>query len=551
MKRRAAAAVSVVLFVITVTLYCGAASSSNGGRQTSPRSRPPGRNRSYPTDVLTNHYNNFRQGATPYETRLTLRNVNSALFGKIGFLPVDGFVIAQPLYVNKQFIDGRLNNTLYVVTENDSVYAFGADSGRLFWKVSVLGPGETPSDDRGCVLISPNIGISGTPVIDRGAGRDGAIYFVAMTKDSSGHYHQRLHALDLASGAELFGGPAEIQATYPGTGDGSQNGQVIFDPGQYLQRAGILQYGDTLYIAFTSHCDIRPYTSWIMAYSTRTLEQTSVINITPNGNEGGIWMGGAGLAADSSGNIFLTTGNGTFDTTLDSDGFPMYGDYGNAFVKLSTSGGRLQVVDYFTMYDTVQYSDADMDLGAGGVTLLPDIYDDSGQVHHLAVGAGKDRNLYVVDRDNMGKFNPNNDDAIYQEIRGAFSGRVFCTPVYFNNTLYYNEARGTLKAYAISNAKLPTTPTSQTANTFAYRGTMPIISSNQGSNAIVWAVDNSTPAALHAYDATDLTHELYNSNQVGSRDRFGAGNKFVTPVVANGKVFLGMLNGVAIFGLLR
>jgi len=508
----------------------------------------------YPTDVLTYHYNVFRQGSTLQETILTTSNVNSGSFGKIGFYTVDGKVDAQPLFVNKQFISGGLQDTLYVVTENDSVYAFGAATGRQFWKVSVLGSGETPSDPRSCNQISPQIGITATPVIDKanGPNGDGAMYLVAMSKDSSGNYHQRLHALDLRTGAELFGGPVEIAATYPGTGQGSQNGQVIFNPGQFAERAALLEFGSTIYISFTSHCDISPYTGWIMGYNSRTLAQTSVIDVTPNGAEGSIWMAGDGLAADSSGNIYYLQANGTFDTTLNQQGFPINGDYGNAFVKLSTSGGTLAVSDYFTMYNTVQESNSDTDLGSGGAIVLPDITDNHGTVHHLAVGAGKDTNIYVVNRDNMGKFNPNNDSAIYQELVGVLPGGVWSKPSYWNNTVYYGDVSDHLKAFGIVNAMLTTSPTSQSSATFPYPGTFPLITSNQNTNGIVWAVANSNPAVLYAYDATNLAHELYDSNQAsGGRDQFGNGNKFITPIVANGMVFVGTQTGVAVFGLLH
>ena len=504
----------------------------------------------YPTDVLTYHYNVFRQGADVQETVLTPSNVNSTNFGKINFFNTDGKVDAQPLFVNKVSISGSLNDTLYVVTENDSVYAYGANSGRQFWHVSVLGSGETPSDDHGCGQISPQIGITDTPVIDKRNGPNGAMYFVAMTKDSSGHYHQRLHALDLVNGSELFGGPVEITATYPGTGDGSQNGQVIFNPGQFAERAAILEFAGTLYISFTSHCDIRPYTGWIMAYNSRTLAQTSVINISPNGHGASVWMAGEGLAADSTGNIYFLVANGTFDTTLNSQGFPVNGDYGNAFMKLSNSSGTLTVLDYFNMFNTVQESNSDEDLGSGGAIVLPDLQDNNGQVHHLAVGAGKDTNIYVVNRDNLGKFNPNNDSAIYQEIDGVLPGGVWSSPAYFNNTVYYGDEADNLKAFGISNAKLTTSPTSHTSNTFPYPGTTPTISANQNANGIVWAVANSSPAVLYAFDATNLAHELYDSNQAGTRDQFGPGNKFITPMIANGKVFVGTQTGVAVFGLL-
>ena len=542
----------VVLLVMFGAIYCGGASSpgKNSG-DPAPSQTDPNLTIQYPTDVLTYHYNVFRQGSTLQETTLTPSNVNSNTFGKINFFTVDGKVDAQPLFVNKQSINGSLNDTVYVVTENDSVYAFSAISGRQFWHVSVLQSGETPSDDHNCSQIAPTIGIPDTPVIDKLAGHNGAIYFVAMTKDSSGHYHQRLHALDLSTGAELFGGPTEIAAMYPGTGDGSQGGFVIFNPGQFAERAAVLEFGTTLYITFTSHCDARPYTGWIMAYNARTLQQTSVIDVTPNGSEGAIWMTGDGLAADAQGNIYFLDGNGTFDTTLNSQGFPINGDYGNAFVKLSNSGGTLQVADYFNMYNTVQESNADEDLGSGGVIVLPDLMDNNGIVHHLAVGAGKDTNIYVVDRDNMGKWNSSNNNQIYQEIVGALPGGVWSKPAYFSNTVYYGDVGDNLKAFTISNAKLSTSPTSQTTVTFPYPGTTPSVSSNQGTNGIVWAVANSNPAVLHAYDATNLAHELYNSNQAGSRDQFGPGNKFITAIVANGRVFVGTQTGVAVFGLLQ
>ena len=544
--------VTAVLFLCLGLACCGgsALAADSAAKPAAPSPANPPLQIQYPTDVLTYHYNVFRQGYTAQETTLTLSNVNVNTFGKINLFSTDGKVDAQPLFVNRQNIGGSLNDTVYVVTENDSAYAFSANTGRQFWHVSVLQAGETPSDDHGCSQIEPTIGITDTPVIDKGMGSNGAMYFVAMTKDSSGNYHQRLHALDLMSGAELFGGPTEISAMYPGTGDGSMNGEVIFAPGQFAERAAILEYGGTLYISFTSHCDDRPYTGWIMAYSARTLQQTCVIDVTPNGREGAIWMTGEGLSADSSGNIYFLDANGTFDTTLNSQGFPINGDYGNAFVKLSNSGGTLTVVDYFNMYNTVQESNADEDLGSGGAMVLPDLMDNNGGVHHLAVGAGKDTNIYVVNRDNMGKFNPNNDNAIYQEIDGALPGGVWSSPAYFNNVVYYGDQSDRLKAFPISNAKLATSPSSQSPESFVYPGTTPTISANQTSNAIVWAVMNSSPAVLYAYDATNLSHELYNSNQAGNRDQFNP-NKFITPVVANGKVFVGSSNGVVVFGLLQ
>jgi hypothetical protein len=275
-----------------------------------------------------------------------------------------------------------------------------------------------------------------------------------------------------------------------------------------------------------------------------------VLNVTPNGNEGAIWMSGSAMAADSLGNIYFLDGNGTFDTTLKSNGFPINGDFGNAFLKLSSTNG-LRVDDYFALYNTVQESNQDEDLGSGGAIVLPDLRDKNGVVHHLAVGAGKDSNIYVVNRDNMGKYDPDGvNDNVYQEIMGALAGGVWAMPAYFNNALFYGAVNDNLKAFTISNAKLSTSPTSQSVTAFTYPGTTPAVSGT-GLEGIVWAVENTSPAVLHAYSATNLAQELYNSNQAGSRDHFGPGNKFITPIIANGKVFVGTQTGVAIFGLLQ
>lgn len=496
-------------------------------------------------NVSTYHNDNARTGQNLAETLLNPGNVAAATFGKVEVFSVDGKVDAQPLYLSNVTIPGQgAHNVLYAVTEHDSVYAFDAASGAILWHVSLLGAGETTSDDRGCGQVSPEIGVTATPVIDR---TRGAVYVIAMSKNG-GSYFQRLHALNVTTGAELFGGPKNIQATFPGTGDGSSGGNVIFDPKQYKERPGMLLLNGVVYTGWSSHCDIRPYTGWIMGYDASTLAQTSVLNVIPNGNEGSIWMSGAGLAADSSGNIYFLDANGTFETTLDSKGFPSQGDFGNAFLKLSTAGG-LAVADYFATFDTVSQSNIDNDLGSGGAMVLPDLTDGSGQVQHLAVGAGKDGNIYVVNRDAMGKFNSSSNN-IYQQLSGVLSGSVFSAPAYFNNTLYYGAVGDRIKAFAVTNARLSSAPTSQTGNTFPYPGSTPGVSANGTANAILWAAENGSTAVLHAYDATDLSHELYNSNQSGSRDQFGAGNKFITPTIANGRVYVGTTNGVAVFGLL-
>jgi len=502
------------------------------------------------TDVLTYHNDIARTGQNLTESTLTFGNVNSGTFGKLGFYPVDGLVDAEPLYASNVAVPNNgTHNLVIAATENDSVYAFDADSGATIWQISTLKTGETTSDDRDCTQITPQIGVTSTPVIDRSVGPNGAVYVVAMSKDGSGNYYQRLHALDLALGSELFGGPVAVQATYPGTGDNSNGTNVVFDPGQYAERSALLLLNGVIYTGWTSHCDIRPYTGWIMGYSESTLAQTSVLNVTPNGDAGSIWMAGAGLAADSSGNIYFLDANGDFDTSLNASGFPSDGDYGNAFMKLSTSGNQLAVADYFEMDNGVEESDNDTDLGSGGTIVLPDLSDGSGNTWHLAVGAGKDQNLYLVNRDAMGKFSANNNN-IYQELAGALPGGVWAMPAYFNNTVYYGSFGSPIQAFTITNAKLSTSATSQTANSFGYPGATPSVSANGTSNAIVWAVENTSPAVLHAYNATNLT-EIYNSNQASNgRDHFGDGNKFITPMIVNGHVFVGTPNGVAVFGLL-
>ena len=500
-------------------------------------------------DVLTYHYDNMRSGQNLNETVLTPLNVNSTMFGKKGEFMVDGKVDAQPLYLSQVTIGGQKKNVLYVATEHGSVYAFDADSingttSAFLWKTSTLGAGEITSDNRGCGQVSPEIGITATPVIDRSRN---AIYVVAMSKNASGTYFQRLHALDLSTGAELFGGPKTITATYPGTGDNSSGGNVVFDPKQYKERPGLLQINGTIYTTWSSHCDIRPYTSWVMAFSADTLAQTSVLNLVPNGSDGGIWMSGTAPAADAAGNIFFLEGNGTFETTLNAQGFPSNADCGNCFVKISTGAG-LKLVDYFTPHNTVAESSADLDLGSGGAILLPDVQDAGGVTKHLSVGAGKDAIIYVADRENMGKFNASTDQ-IYQEISGQLGGQVFSMPAYFNGTVYLGAVGDALKAFPVTTAKVALTPSSQSTHNFGYPGTTPSVSANAATNGIVWAIENSG-AILFAFDATDLTKELYDSNQAAnSRDHF-SGNKFITPMVANGKVYVGTPNSVAVFGLL-
>lgn len=535
-----------VLVVAACLVSCNGNNASEGGGDNGNQPPPP------PTTstVTTFHNDNARTGQDLSETTLTTENVNASSFGLLFVLPADGKVDAQPLYVPNLNTSGGTHNVVFIATEHGSVYAFDADQGTQLWQVSTLGSGETTSDDHGCNQVTPEIGVTSTPVIDPSSGTHGTIYVVAMSKDGSGNYHQRLHALDLTTGTEEFGGPKEIQASYPGTGDNSSGGNVIFDPGQQLERPGLLLLNGVIYTTWGSHCDIRPYTGWVIGYAENTLSQTSVLNVTPNGNEGAFWMGGTAPSADASGNIYALDANGVFDTTLNAQGFPSQGDYGNAFLKISTANNQLAVADYFEMSYQSSENSTDEDLGSGGALVLPDLTDGSGNTRHLAVGAGKDGHMYVVDRDSMGKFNANAND-IYQDFPGALAG-VFSMAAYFNNTVYYGAEGAKIEAFSIGNAQLGSTPTSQTSNAFPYPGATPSISANGTSNAILWAAENSNPAVLHAYDATNLANELYNSNQASNgRDHFGAGNKFITPTVINGKVYAGTTNGVGVFGLLQ
>ena len=502
--------------------------------------------------VLTYHNDIMRTGQNLAETILTPANVNFTNFGQLGYLFADASVDAEPLYVSNLTVGASQHNALFVVTENDTVYAFDADTFALLWQVSVLGANETASDSRNCAQVAPIMGITSTPVIDLQAGSHGEIFLVAMSKDDGGDYHQRLHALDISSGAEVTGSPTTVQATFP-----NRSGITTFDPKQYKERAALLLLNGVVYTTWASICDTPPYRGWLIGYNQSSLLQSSVLNITPNGGEGAIWMTGDGPAADSSGNIYFLDANGTFDGTLDSNGFPEYGDYGNAFMKISTASSTLSVADYFTMYDTTAESEADVDLGSGGEMLLPDIHDPRGNTWHLAVGAGKDSHIYVVNRDLMGKFNTNNDSGIYQEIdSNGLSGGVWSSPAYFNNTVYYGAsgyqgASGDeLKAFTISNAKLLVPPSSQSSVKFQYPGATPSVSANGTSNGIVWVIQNSSGGGvLRAYDATNLATELYDSNQAANgRDHF-SDNKFITPMIANGKVYVGTPYGVVVFGL--
>jgi hypothetical protein len=499
-------------------------------------------------NTLTWHNNTDRTGANTSEYVLKPANVKAEGFGKIGFFTTNGRVDAQPLYVAGLTIHGSAHNVVFIVDEHNTVYADDAGSGSVLWSVSLTPAGETPSDTQGCSQVAPEIGITSTPVIDLTKGPHGAIYVVNMTKNGSGKYLQRINALDLTTGAQLFGGPRLITASYPGTGDNSSGGNVVFDPGQYEERVGLLEWHGAIYTAWTSHCDHRPYTGWIIGYDASTLSQTAVVNLTPNGNSGGVWMGGAGIAAGET-KMYILDGNGTFDTTLNSSGFPSQGDFGNAALALTLGKSNdLYISDYYATDTTVQQSNADIDFGSGGIVLFP-AQDNAGNNRQLGVAAGKDHNIYLIDTANMGRYHPNGGH-VHQVLSGALPGGEWGAPAYFDKKIYYGGVDDHLKAFTISNARLIDTPASMSTNSFSYPGPTPSISSNGDANGIVWAISQANPAVLYAYNAEDLSQELYNSTQSGSRDSFGVVDHFVTPLIANGRVYVPTQTGVTVFGLL-
>ncbi|HKW31117.1 MAG TPA: LamG-like jellyroll fold domain-containing protein [Verrucomicrobiae bacterium] len=511
--------------------------------------------------VFTFHNDNFRTGENTNETVLSPANVNSGSFGKLFSYTLDGLTFASPLYVAGVTIPGKgTHNVVYVATEHDSVYAFDADgltNGPL-WQVSFINPtsGVTtvPSADSDPGEDIPNeVGITGTPVIDPVSG---TLYVIAATKEVSGTttYVQRLHALDIATGAEKFGAPVVIQATVAGTGPGSSGGQVQFDPLHENQRGALLLTDGMVCFVFGSHGDVGPYYGWLLGYTATNMQhQILVYNAAPNAGKAGIWMDGDGPAVDASGNLYFITADGLFDASSGGT------DFGDSFIKLSSAGA---VLDYFTPMVQADLYANNLDLGAGGVLLLPD---QAGPHTHEVVSASKNATIYLVDRDNMGHYHSNTDQIvqalvdIFPSNPGNDSGN-FGSPVYYNGSVYFCAVSDNVKAFQLSNGLLSTSPTTQSAASFAYPGAMLAASGNGNSNGILWAVQRNglmTPCTLHAYDAGNLAHELYNSDQAGSRDSAGADAKWAIPLVVNGKVYVAAqnesvvtLNQLTVYGLL-
>jgi hypothetical protein len=502
--------------------------------------------------VFTHHNDNFRTGQNLGETVLTRNNVHPAIFGRLFSYSLDGTAFGSPLYVANVNVPGQgFHNIVYVATEHDTVYAFDADgrSAGPLWQVSFINPdgGVTtvPAADTGETGDIPGeIGITGTPVIDPSTG---TLYVVAKTKELSGRkssYVQRLHALDIATGVEKFGGPVLIQAKVRGKGDGARGGYVAFDPLRQNQRPALLLANGIVYLGFASHGDVLPWHGWVLGYDATTLQQVAAYNVSPNTYGGGIWMSGGGLAADAAGAVYFMTGNGAFNEGT--------GDYGDSFVKLGPAG---TVVDYFTPYDQAAMENSDLDLGSSGPLLLPDR---SGLHPHVMTGAGKTGTIYLIDRENMGHHDPTADGQIVQSIPNAFTGGSitggnFIPPVYFNGTVYFSPISSTLKAFELRDGQLSSAPASESAQAFSYPGAPMAISANATSEGILWVLQrngSSNPGILRAYDASDLSVELYNSSQAGARDALDIGAKFTTPLIANGKVFVGSSTQLTVFGLL-
>jgi hypothetical protein len=500
--------------------------------------------------ITTSQYNNARTGATLNEKLLTPQNVNAKQFGKLGAFKVDGAVYAQPLFLPSLKIPGKgTHGVLFVATEHDSVYAFDANrpSDAPLWKVSFLdksrGVRALSEDMVDCPFIRPEVGITSTPVIDV---QTGTLYVLARTmiphSVGNDEYFQHLHALAITTGIENFGGPKLISASVPGKGAGSEKGQVSFDPLRENPRAALTLANNSVYLTWASSCDVDPYHGWVMAYDPQTLAQKTVLNVNPDGREAGIWLSDTGPAVDTEGNLYVSTGNGTFDAGSGGR------DYGDSVLKLD--GSSLAIRDYFTPHDQDRISEADTDVGSSGPTLLPD---QPGPHRHLLLQPTKDSTIYVIDRDNMGKYHRDRDDLVQIiHMPGVGLGAMAC----WNGHAFFAANGDYLRSYAVKNGQL--VPGESSTTKFIASGATPSISANGNKNAIVWAISTKTwngpdnqPAVLYAFDATKLGQPIYTSEQNSQRDRAAMATRFVIPVVVNGRVYFAARGEVEVYGLLK
>jgi hypothetical protein len=511
-------------------------------------------------NVLTYHNDNQRDGENLHETTLTPSNVNDNDFGKVATLSVDGQVYAQPLYVSHlMFPRGVMHNVVYVATENDSVYAFDANGGGLLWQDVLADPKKgvttVPATDTGDLDdLVPQFGITGTPVIDTA---NNTLYVVTNTKQiisGAPRYEQRLYALNLVTGAET--GSILIKASVPGTGVSTSGGMVSFNALRNLQRSALTLLNNTVYIEWSSHGDVGKYHGWMIGYNATTLLQTFVYCDSPDGYESGIWMSGDGLAVDPQGDIFFSTSNGDFNANTGGS------DYGDSLLKFAP--GATLPTDYFTPSDQQVLNDDDLDLGSGGVLILPN---QPGTHTHELVFSGKQGTIYLVNRDNLGGYSTTSDQ-IVQELSGreglanyegkndTFYGGSFDTPAYFNGAIYYLGAwfgaEEHVQAYTLSNGLLSAGPTSVSTQLYPYSGATPSISANGSADGIVWVVgdDSNGNADLHAYNAGNVSDQLYTSDDDASRDQAGTYNKFTPPTIANGRVYVAAQGEVDVYGLL-
>jgi hypothetical protein len=499
-----------------------------------------------PQSVTTSQYDNARSGANRLETNLTPRNVNVRHFGKLFSLKVDGDVYAQPLFLTGLDIPGKgRHDVLFVATEHDSIYAFdayGHPASPLWW-VNFLRKGVTtvPEDDVQCPFIVPEVGITSTPVIDADTG---TLYVLARTKErtgSSSHYMQRLHALAATTGLEKFAGPVDIKATINGRGTDSQSGKVLFDPLRENPRASLLLANGSVYLTWASSCDVGPYHGWVMAYDAHTLKQKAVFNASPDGDASGIWAGDTGPVADVRGNVFLATGNGRFDAVKGGR------DYGDSLLKLD--GQSLKLHDYFAPFNVDELDADDKDLGSGGPVLLPP---QSGPHPHLVVIAGKGGTIYLIDRDHMGHYQPNNDSHAVQTIPSPGAG-VFGSMAYWNHNFYVlsNSSNDAIRQFVVHEGKL--TIKSASGSRFPAICATPTVSANGVRDGVLWVLrsNDDRNAVLYAFDAVDSSRLLYDSEQNPSRDRAGLSLRFNIPTIMSGHVYVGAKHEVDVYGLLN